>query len=171
MLLTSNEPATNEHHSSVQFKTVRELLMNIDLEHLAQLFEAENIDIDVVAEMTHEYLKSVGISTINAFALKKTQNVVETIIDAPPVFEFSCKNCGKTFISLDNLNDHIKADHSQPSQSVYNSEVPTNLEYSCYNCDDTFTSLNILNKHNGTKISNNIADMKEETSLMTSRYT
>ena len=25
----SNEPATNEHHSSVQFKTVRELLMNI----------------------------------------------------------------------------------------------------------------------------------------------
>ena len=81
--------------SIIVVSKLRELLMNIDLEHLAQLFEAENIDLDVLLEMKHEDLKSVGISTfgwrhkiIKAFALKKTQNVVETIIAAPPVLCF-----------------------------------------------------------------------------------
>ena len=35
----------------------------VDLEHLADLFEAEKIDIEILRDMTHEDLKSIGVST------------------------------------------------------------------------------------------------------------
>ena len=49
--------------SSVQIETVRDLLIKIDLKHLSELFESENIDLDVLSKMTHEDLKSVDVTT------------------------------------------------------------------------------------------------------------
>ena len=85
--------------SSVQIETVRDLLIKIDLEHLSELFESENIDLYVLSEMTHDDLKSVGVTTfgwrhkiLKSFALEKPQNVIESIVT-----ELFCENCGKTF--------------------------------------------------------------------------
>ena len=36
--------------SSVQIETVRDLLIKIDLKHLSELFESENIDLDVLSK-------------------------------------------------------------------------------------------------------------------------
>ena len=101
--------------------------MNIDLEHLAQLFEAENIDLDVLAEMTHEDMKSVGISTfgwrhkiIKAFALKKTQNVVETITAAPLFFLIFLYNLWQNL--FDDIQVHVLTmsilDENHPAEST-----------------------------------------------------
>ena len=106
-------------------QSVREGLKMVDLEHLADLFEAEKIDVDILRDMTHEDLKSIGVSTfgwrhkiLKQFASVKSQNIVQSMIDTPPIFEYSCTNCDDTFPSLDNLNSHNGTKH-KPRQSCY----------------------------------------------------
>ena len=73
----------------VQIENLRDRLIKIDLEHLIELFELENIDLDVLSEMNHEDLKSVGVTTfrwrhkiLKSFALEKPQNIIENIVTA-----------------------------------------------------------------------------------------
>ena len=106
-------------------QSVREGLKMVDLEHLADLFEAEKIDVDILRDMTHEDLKSIGVSTsgwrnkiLKRFASEKSRNIVETMVTCPPIFEYSCNNCDDTFTSLDNLNTHNGTTH-KPRESFY----------------------------------------------------
>jgi hypothetical protein len=66
---------------------------------------------------------SIGVTTfgwrhkiLKELATRKSKNVIETIVAAPPVFEYSCNNGDNTFSSLNILNDNTGAVHSQPQQ-------------------------------------------------------
>lgn len=52
--------ATPEDPSEIQ--SVSKFLQSLNLEHLLDMFEKEQITLDILAEMGHEDLKQIGVS-------------------------------------------------------------------------------------------------------------
>ena len=121
----------------------------LNLCHLFDIFETENIDIDILSEMTHDDVKStsIGISTFGERhrIIKEFKNwppnVVQSIVAAPED-PYLCSLCGKHFSSPENLKMHMYSLHVQEHPDVY----PDN-EFSCNNCEETFGTLGSLNDH------------------------
>ena len=97
--------------------------------------------------MTHDDLKSIGISTfeerhriIKEFK-NRTTNVVRSIVAAAED-PYLCSLCGKHFSSPENLKIHIDSLHVQEHPDVY-----PDIEFSCNNCEETFGTLGSLNDH------------------------
>ena len=92
---------------------------------LIDVFEKEMVDLDVLKEMSHEDLKSIGVNTfgqrhkiLKEIRNLRSQNIVETILSSQTLVEFSCNSCERTFTSLNDLNEHMPV-------HVDNVELPT----------------------------------------------
>ena len=136
-----------EQQTQVRNGSVINLLKKLNLCHLAEILESENIDIDVLSDMTHDDLKSIGISTFGdrhkiIKEFKNTApNIVQSIVAAPED-PYLCSLCGKHFSSPENLNKHMDSVHTQEYPDVY-----PDMEFSCINCEETFKTLSSLNDH------------------------
>ncbi|VVC35473.1 Hypothetical protein CINCED_3A004169 [Cinara cedri] len=55
--------SAHPHPNCITLSTVQGFLESMDLEHLNEIFEREQITLDILAEMDHEDLKQIGIAT------------------------------------------------------------------------------------------------------------
>ena len=93
---------------------MKEFLTNIDQEDLLPSLEMEMITLDILKEMTHDDLKSVGVSRfgqrhkiIKEFGKRNLHNVVENISQEKSRVEFPCDVCDENFLDYQTLNVHM----------------------------------------------------------------
>ncbi|VEN57461.1 unnamed protein product [Callosobruchus maculatus] len=60
--LSADAKSESENDSSASMHSIAEFLASLGLEHLLDIFEREQITLDILAEMSHEELKQIGIS-------------------------------------------------------------------------------------------------------------
>ena len=112
-----------QQQTQVRNGSVIDLLKKLNICHLADVLESLNIDIDVLSDMTHDDLKSIGISTFGDRhkIIKEFKNwppnVVQSIVAAPED-PYLCSLCGKHFSSPENLKMHIDSLHDQEHPDV-----------------------------------------------------
>ncbi|XP_030647094.1 tankyrase, TRF1-interacting ankyrin-related ADP-ribose polymerase b isoform X2 [Chanos chanos] len=81
---------------------VSQFLKTLGLEHLREIFEREQISLDVLADMGHEELKEIGV---NAYGhrhklIKGTERLLGGQQGANPYLTFHCTNQGTVLIDL-----------------------------------------------------------------------
>ena len=92
---------------------VRGFLARIGLTDFIEVFETEMVDMEVLKEMSHEDLKSVGVKTfgqrhkiLKELKSFKPTNIVDSLLTSLVVNVLACNSCEKTFTTPRDLNEH-----------------------------------------------------------------
>uniref|UniRef100_A0A3B4Y1S1 Poly [ADP-ribose] polymerase n=1 Tax=Seriola lalandi dorsalis TaxID=1841481 RepID=A0A3B4Y1S1_SERLL len=102
-LISSSSPSTSSSSSFPGVElSIRQFLKNLGLEHLLEIFDREQITLDVLVEMGHRELKEIGI---NAYGHRhKIIKGVERLISGPqslnPYLTLNTANSGTILIDL-----------------------------------------------------------------------
>uniref|UniRef100_A0A4W6BNH4 Poly [ADP-ribose] polymerase n=1 Tax=Lates calcarifer TaxID=8187 RepID=A0A4W6BNH4_LATCA len=94
---------TVEHHEETLLDmTINQFLKSLGLEHLRDIFQREQISLDVLADMGHEELKEIGI---NAYGhrhklIKGIERLLGGQQGANPYLTFHCSSQGTVLIDL-----------------------------------------------------------------------
>ena len=90
---------------------LKDFLQKLERMNLLEKFENELVTLDMLKEMNHEDLKSIGIITfghrhkiLKEIMSYRPPNIVETIVNSAE-FQFGCVNCEENFYTHDALRD------------------------------------------------------------------
>ena len=105
---------------------LKDFLQKLEMMNLLEKFENELVTLDMLKEMNHEDLKSIGIITfghrhkiLKEIMSYRPPNIVETIVNSAE-FQFGCVNCEENFNTHDALRDHTEICIPVTSHSKYN---------------------------------------------------
>uniref|UniRef100_A0A673HVR5 NAD(+) ADP-ribosyltransferase n=1 Tax=Sinocyclocheilus rhinocerous TaxID=307959 RepID=A0A673HVR5_9TELE len=95
-------PVGEDNSTAVLDMNISQFLKSLGLEHLRDIFESEQITLDVLADMGHEELKEIGI---NAYGhrhklIKGIERLLGGQQGANPYLTFHCTNQGTVLIDL-----------------------------------------------------------------------
>ena len=94
---------------------LKDILTKFEMMNLLEKFESELITLDMLKEMNHNDLKSIGITTfghrhkiLKEIMSYRPPSIVENVVNSAQ-FQFGCVNCrGENFNTHGALRDHTK---------------------------------------------------------------